>query len=633
MTMKSSNRERVSLCMIVRDEARSLARCLASAEPWAGELVVVDTGSTDDTVAIAEAHGARVIHVAWRDDFSAARNAALDAATRDWALVLDADETLVVDDPAAWDEALDADLDGYSLPVHNLMDDGQVSHASLFRLFRRDRDGMRYRGEIHEQVARVADGQARTAGLAAAHLVHDGYTSAVVGAKDKGSRNLALARRLAESRPEDPYAWYVLGNALQGGDLAEVIRCLDKGRAMWAATGRDGSREAFLANLYVSLVGALRAHAQPGRARETADEGLALFPDSPDLRYQRAQLRLQAEDFAGAAADLEVCLTPAARAFMVVLDPMAPGVGAKTLLALAWIELGRGEAAEALLRAAVDEAPAGFGNAHRLLGGQVLQRGDWAGALPLLERAFAAEPETSRFNLGWCLYKLERYEEAIATLLPLAERQEVKHLIGKAYLEAGQGATALELLESCTLPPAGLARGWAYYVTGAGKPAAACWEEWMRAGAADWGTKDALATFLFLLDGGRPPKGQPERPAEPLRDMDQWFRLLLRHKRFDEVERAVSRGPQLAEPLWRQLRLKWGVTLAKEGFSDVGLHLLLEARAAAPHDPEIYYWIGFAALNLKQVDDARTMWLECLRLAPGHTLAGQGLGLLESVSP
>src|SRR6478609_8235120 len=80
--------------MIVRDEARSITRCLDSVRDVVDEMVVLDTGSVDDTVALAEAAGATVHHFTWVDDFSAARNAALAHCTGDWALVLDADEWL-----------------------------------------------------------------------------------------------------------------------------------------------------------------------------------------------------------------------------------------------------------------------------------------------------------------------------------------------------------------------------------------------------------------------------------------------------------------------------------------------------------------------------------------------------------
>ena len=83
---------RIALVMIVRDEARSLERCLESARPWVDETVVLDTGSLDATPEIARRLGARVAHFAWIDDFAAARNAALALTDAPWRLVLDADE-------------------------------------------------------------------------------------------------------------------------------------------------------------------------------------------------------------------------------------------------------------------------------------------------------------------------------------------------------------------------------------------------------------------------------------------------------------------------------------------------------------------------------------------------------------
>ncbi|MDB5098549.1 MAG: glycosyl transferase [Cyanobacteria bacterium RYN_339] len=615
--------------MIVRNEARSLARCLASAKPWVDELVVVDTGSTDETVAIAEAAGAKVVHFPWCDDFSAARNASLEAASGTWALILDADETLVVTDEVEWRRAQAQDvIDGFSFEIFNLQDDGQISKAMVFRLFRRTKPGMRYRGEIHEQVAAVSDSQATTAALGCAHFTHDGYTSAVHNEKDKSARNIALSRKLVANRPADPYAWYALGLALKGLDVTEMVAVHEKALALWDATGKSGTHESFLVSLYVDLALGLRALGRIQRAVEVLDRGLVIFPASPDLHHHRGTLRLVAGDLAGAGEDFQACLAPEARAFMLVLDPHSVGAGARTSLAYTWLQQGRNVEAEQALEVAVNEAPPGFTRAHQLLGAQHMQRGNWHAALPLLEAAFGNEPEEVRFNLAWCRFKLERYDEAAEILQPLAGTPEGQHLLGRVRLEQGQGEEALALLEACPLPPAGLARGWAFYLTGKPEKAAACWEEWLRAGAADWGTKDTLATFMFLIQGGRPPKGEPERPAEPLRDMNLWFRLLVRYHRFDDVEAVLGRGPQLGDRLWRPLRKLLAATLANEGQLDVALHLLLEAQQSEPEDADIYYWLGYAALHRQHPDDAATLWQTCLAYDPEHLLARQGLSLI-----
>src|SRR5476651_717597 len=84
----------ISLCMIVRNEERFLSDALTSVQGVVDEICIVDTGSTDDTVAIAESFGAKIKFFAWQDDFASARNEALAMASGAWILVLDADERL-----------------------------------------------------------------------------------------------------------------------------------------------------------------------------------------------------------------------------------------------------------------------------------------------------------------------------------------------------------------------------------------------------------------------------------------------------------------------------------------------------------------------------------------------------------
>ena len=84
----------ISLCMIVKNEKEMLPMCLETTKDWVDEIIVVDTGSTDNTVEIAQSHGATIHHFAWIEDFGAARNFAASKATSDYLLILDADERL-----------------------------------------------------------------------------------------------------------------------------------------------------------------------------------------------------------------------------------------------------------------------------------------------------------------------------------------------------------------------------------------------------------------------------------------------------------------------------------------------------------------------------------------------------------
>ena len=87
----------LSLSMIVRNEETRLEACLKSVEGFCDEKLVLDTGSTDGTVALAQGAGARVEHMEWPGDFAPARNRALELVSGDWVLVLDADERLLAD--------------------------------------------------------------------------------------------------------------------------------------------------------------------------------------------------------------------------------------------------------------------------------------------------------------------------------------------------------------------------------------------------------------------------------------------------------------------------------------------------------------------------------------------------------
>src|SRR5437764_33641 len=101
----------LSLCMIVRDSARTLQACLSSIRPWVDEIVVVDTGSLDDTQQIAKDHGAEIFEFPWIDDFSAARNESLRRAQGKWLFWMDSDDSI--------DEANGRGLRALAYGAHN----------------------------------------------------------------------------------------------------------------------------------------------------------------------------------------------------------------------------------------------------------------------------------------------------------------------------------------------------------------------------------------------------------------------------------------------------------------------------------------------------------------------------------
>jgi len=145
----------LTACMIVRNEEENIRRCLSSIVSLVDEIVVVDTGSTDNTVQIAESFGARVYHHPWQNDFSLHRNQALSYAQGQWVLIVDADEEIVVDpnsSPSLFRQFLNqVPLKFPALAIR--LDDIQKGMTAMqfnsTRLFRKGK--VKYSGIVHNQ--------------------------------------------------------------------------------------------------------------------------------------------------------------------------------------------------------------------------------------------------------------------------------------------------------------------------------------------------------------------------------------------------------------------------------------------------------------------------------------------------
>ena len=228
----SSRPVMLSLSMIVRDEEARLGECLASVQGFADELVVVDTGSTDATVAIAEAAGARVEQISWPGDFAPARNQALEFLNGDWVLVLDADERLqpeVV--PQLRQLMAEPDVLVINLLRHEV-GAAMAPYSSVSRLFRRH-PSIRWSRPYHSMIDDSVDAllhrepQWRIADCSEPAILHDGYRPELLAGSDKAARlRKAMESELA-AHPGDPYASAKLGGLLisEGKHEAEPSRC------------------------------------------------------------------------------------------------------------------------------------------------------------------------------------------------------------------------------------------------------------------------------------------------------------------------------------------------------------------------------------------------------------------------
>lgn len=341
---------RLSVCLIVRDEEALLDGCLQSVAPLADELVVIDTGSTDRTVEIARAHGAHVGHFGWNDDFAAARNASLDAATGDWVFVIDADERLAPDAVAAMGaliaaEPADAPPTAYCPLIESVDADGRPLGADHMPRLWRHHPAIRFRGRVHERLE--AHGRPlRAVPVDHIRLVHLGYDPAIAAAKDKRGRNRALLLAEQAARPDDRAVDYYL--AKEDYALGDDAAALAGFRRVIEA----GEPANLALSSVVFAVECLRHLDRIDDALALARGALAAQPDYGELAFTAARAAFEADRLAEAAELVEAAdRTPRGVAAAAFRDPSIARWRAEVLRAR--IARDRGDLAGAAERFAI----------------------------------------------------------------------------------------------------------------------------------------------------------------------------------------------------------------------------------------------------------------------------------------
>ena len=295
---KERTPQRVSLCMIVRDEEEHLARCLESVRDAVDEIVIVDTGSVDRSIEIAESFGARVIHEEWRGDFAAPRNTGIEAATGDWILVLDADEELI--DGARIRDLLHEDgVEGYCLREVNFIGEELGIESvvnSAFRLFR-NRPAYRYSGALHEQIMGTVDPDGgTTTRFVGIEIHHYGYLEPTSRAKEKTDRNMAIVMEEVERRPDDSFTLFNAGVEFQR--IGDHETALDYFRRSFAQLE---SLKAYYASLLLrNIVSALNSMSRYDEALEVLADALSAYPDFTDLHYLQGQIHTSRREYRAA---------------------------------------------------------------------------------------------------------------------------------------------------------------------------------------------------------------------------------------------------------------------------------------------------------------------------------------------
>ena len=290
----------ISACTIVRDEEKNIERWLQNVKTFADEIIVVDTGSQDNTKAILNAQGVECYEFVWCDDFAAAKNFALDQAHGDWIAFLDADEFFDEESQKKLKTTLmklhgDKKIAGLITPFSNVDENNNneiLSKSWQMRIFRREKN-LRFAGKIHESLQNLAPkGWDRDfVVVESLHFIHTGYSRNIMETKLRRNLNI-LKEEIAAQGGEHPRQYGYLQDCYMG--LKEYDKALHYGKL--ALFHRDESGLLGQENAIICKILFAIEESGIGDYRYELEKALDMFPLFPELWFLYGRYLLERQD-------------------------------------------------------------------------------------------------------------------------------------------------------------------------------------------------------------------------------------------------------------------------------------------------------------------------------------------------
>lgn len=209
----------ISICVIAKNEEEHMEAFLSSIKehmknhPY--ELIIADTGSTDQTIFIAQTYTDKIYHFDWINDFSAARNFSLSCASHDWILILDCDEYITQLNPHGFDAMIENHPDSVGMISrrnhYEMNGTDSIYTDQVERFF--SRKLFHYEAIIHEQVRPLTNRKIYNRIELPLTVEHYGYTGTVEELTKKAERNNKLLLQMLEETPDDPYLYFQIGQS------------------------------------------------------------------------------------------------------------------------------------------------------------------------------------------------------------------------------------------------------------------------------------------------------------------------------------------------------------------------------------------------------------------------------------
>ena len=246
-TENSEINSTISLCMIVKNEEENLPRCLYSIKDYVDEIIIVDTGSTDRTVEIANDFGAKVFIHPWEGNFSKARNYSLKYATCDWILILDADHELEKADAHKLSETIkDKEANYVFFRVYDTYKESKNLAVYDFGLLFRNHLGFHYSGIVHNALI-TTDAIIKKSNI---RIYHHGYNLSEEKMDEKFERTSTLLKKQIETDSHNPVPHMYLGISYMDRRMYESAIKHSK-RAISLSEDNGSNKIDFLVSYYI----------------------------------------------------------------------------------------------------------------------------------------------------------------------------------------------------------------------------------------------------------------------------------------------------------------------------------------------------------------------------------------------